>query len=112
MKKLLCCLITLALLFALAGCQSKSEMEFHVTGFDGERLFVDSGGNALVYERYQPGVGSLTQKTRLDLFIMDTAIEGVAWAVYSTEEYPDLSYILLISGTNVSWTFRLLASKP
>lgn len=106
MKKLLCCTLIVALLFVLAACQNKAESEYHITGFDGETLYIECDGETLVYQRYKPGVGSLTKKTMLDIFIVDTEIEGVVWEVYSTEEYPDLSYVLLISGTNSAWTFR------
>ena len=75
-------------------------------------VYIECDGNTVVYERHKPGVGSFTKKTMLDLFIMDTEIEGIAWEVYSTEEYPDLSYILLISGTNSSWTFRISEQTP
>ena len=112
MKKLLCCFLILVVLFVLLSCQSKAEAEYHVTGFDGDKLYIECDGNTVVYERHKPGVGSFTKKTMLDLFIMDTEIEGIAWEVYSTEEYPDLSYILLISGTNSSWTFRISEQTP
>lgn len=81
--------------------------EKHPTGFDGEKLYINIDGIPLVYERYQPGTGDLTSKTVLDSFETETEIEGVVWEVYSTEEYPDLSYVLVISGTNASWTYRV-----
>ncbi len=112
MKKLLCCFLILVVFFVLAACQNKAEAEYHVSDFNGEKLYIECDGNTLVYERYKPGVGSLTKKTMLDIFIVDTAIEGIAWEVWSTEEYPDLSYILLISGTNSSWTFRISEQTP
>lgn len=112
MKKLLCCFLMLFVVFALAACQNNAEAEYHVSGFDGEKLYIECDGNTLVYERYKQGVGSLTKKTMLDIFIVDTAIEGIAWEVWSTEEHPDLSYILLISGTNSSWTFRVSEQTP
>lgn len=112
MKKLVSCFLILVMIFALGACQSKSEAEYHVSDFDGEKLYIECDGNTLVYERHKPGVGSLTKKTMLDLFIADTAIEGIAWEVWSTEEHPDLSYILLISGTNQAWTFRISEQTP
>ena len=112
MKKLLCCFFALFVVISLAACQSKTEAEFHVSNFDGEKLYVECNGNTFIYERYQPGIGTLTQKTMLDMFETNTAIEGIAWGVWSTEEYPDLSYILLISGTNSSWTFRISEETP
>ena len=112
MKKMLCCFLILVLFFALAACRNKAETEYHVSGFDGDKLYLECDGNTLVYERHQPGTGTLTKKTMLDLFETETAIEGIAWEVWSTEEYPDLSYILLISGTNSSWTFRISKQTP
>ena len=80
--------------------------EEYTAGFDGERLYIMVNGELMVYERYQPGTGDLTTKTVLDSFEMETEIEGTVWEVYSTEEYPDLSYVLVISGTNASWTYK------
>lgn len=112
MKKLLCCFLILVVFFVLAACQNKVEAEYHVSGFDGEKLYIECDGNTLVYERYKSGIDSLTKKTMLDIFETNTAIEGIAWEVWSTEEYPDLSYILLISGTNSFWTFRISEQTP
>ena len=112
MKKLLCCFLILVVFFALAACRNKAEAAYHVSGFDGEKLYIECDGNTLVYERDKPGVGSLTKKTRLDMFIYDTKIDGVVCEVYSTEEYPDLSYVLLIYGTNNAWTFRMSEQAP
>ena len=71
-------------------------------------------GKALLYEREAPGTGSLTPKERLDWFSEETEIEGIFWEVFSVEEFPDLSHIVLISGSNGSWTFHALeaADKP
>lgn len=79
----------------------------YICGFEGSNLYVIIDGNRVIYERYQPGTDSFTKKDELGLFIVDNEIEGVAWYVYSTEEYPDLSYLLIISGTNSSWTYRI-----
>lgn len=81
--------------------------EEYTAGFNGERLYIMVNGELMVYERYQPGTGDLTTKTVLDRFETETEIEGIVWEVYSTEEYPDLSYVLVISGTNASWTYRV-----
>ena len=112
MKKSLCCFLMFFVVFVLAACQNNAEAEYHVSSFDGEKLYIECNGNTLVYERHQPGIGTLTKKTMLDMFETDTAIEGIVWGVWSTEEYPDLSYILLISGTNSSWTFRISEQTP
>ena len=131
MKKYLLFLLLFATLVLFAGCQSisgdkpntdpssatqpveiidtteKENMPHHPSGFDGDKLYVNIDGNTLVYERHEAGIGSLTKKTVLDTFYTATKIEGIIWDVYSAEEYPDLSYVLVISGTNASWTYRI-----
>lgn len=102
MKKWMVFIIVLACMLGLAGCSNS-----HPSGFEEDKLYINVGFRTLVYERYAPGVGTLTKKTVLDTFITETAIEGIVWDVYSVEEYPDLSYVLVISGTNSSWTYRL-----
>lgn len=86
----------------------KETIPYHPTGFDGDKLYINMAGNTLVYERYEAGIGSLTRQTVLDTFQTATKIEGIIWSVYSAEEYPDLSYVLVISGTNSKWTYRIL----
>lgn len=86
----------------------KENIPYHPSGFDGNKLYVNIDGNTLVYERHEAGIGSLTRQTVLDTFYTATKIEGIIWNVYSAEEYPDLSYVLVISGTNSSWTYRIL----
>ena len=113
MKKLLCCFLLPVMLFVLAACNSIPEVEYHPSGFvDGNILYINTDGKTHVFERYQGGVGSLTKKTLLDSFITETKIESVVWNVFSVEEYPDLSYVLVISGTNSSWTYRILEQAP
>ena len=102
MKKVIAFISLLACILSLAGC-----FYHHPSGFEGDKLYVNLGYETFVYERYAPGVGTLTKKTVLDTFITETAIEGIVWDVYSVEEYPDLSYVLVISGTNSSWTYRI-----
>ena len=85
----------------------KENIPYHPSGFDGDKLYVNIDGNTLVYERHEAGIGSLTKKTVLDTFYTATKIEGIVWNVYSAEEYPDLSYVLVISGTHSSWTYRI-----
>ena len=77
----------------------------HSAGFVGEKLYAIVNGQLFVYEQYQPGTGDLTKNSVLGSFETETEIEGIVWDVFSTEEYPDLSFVLLISGTNVSWTY-------
>lgn len=102
MKKWMVFVIVLACMLGVAGCSNS-----HPSGFEEDKLYINVGFRTLVYERYAPGVGTLTKKKVLDTFITETAIEGIVWDVYSVEEYPDLSYVLVISGTNSSWTYRL-----
>ena len=102
MKKWMMFIIIVVCLLGVVGCSTN-----HPSGFEGDELYINVGFRTLVYERYAPGVGTLTKKTVLDTFITETAIEGIVWDVYSVEEYPDLSYVLVISGTNSSWTYRL-----
>ena len=84
------------------------------TGFTGSELRVRINGQTVIYERYEAGNSSLTPKTVLGTFSEETEIEGIVWDIYSTEEYPDLSYVLVISGTNSCWTYRIAdgASSP
>ncbi len=77
------------------------------TGFYGDKLHVRTNGTVLAYIRYKAGTDPLTPETLLGSFIQETETEGVVWEVYSAKEYPDLSYVLLISGTNSSWTYGL-----
>ena len=79
----------------------------HPSRFDGEKLTVFINGKPYIYIRHESGTGSLTRKDQLDHFITITHIEGVHWDVYSTEEHPDLSYVLVMSGTNSNWVYRL-----
>ena len=97
----------LLVMLILTACNNAPKTEYHPSGFDGEKLYVNIDGDTLIYERYEAGTGSLTKKAVLDTFDMETEIEGIVWEVYSTEEYPDLSYVLVISGTNSSWTYRI-----
>lgn len=108
MKRLLGCSLVLVMLFAFVACNNTFEIEYHPSGFDGEKLYVNIDGKTIVFERCEAGVGTLTKKTVLDTFNTETEMEGIVWEVYSTEEYADLSYILVVSGTNSSWTYRIL----
>ncbi len=77
------------------------------SGFYGSELCVHVNGQALTYERYEAGSGLLTPNAVLDSFSEETETEGIIWEVYSVEEYPDLSYVLAISGTNSRWTYQI-----
>ena len=83
---------------------------YRETGFYGEDLCINVKGNTMLYEREGPGSGSLTPGTVLDGFYTtpsQSMPESIAWEVYYVKEYPDLSYVLVISGTNSVWTYRL-----
>lgn len=87
------------------------EHVYNQTGFYDDKLCVIINGKALVYERYQPGNGSLTPSAKIDEFLTTPGqIESIIWDIYSTAEYPDLSYVLVISGTNASWTYHLISN--
>lgn len=103
-KILLICIVVGCI---LAACSKPPETENHTSGFVGEKLYINVDGKTVVYERHEAGVGSLTKKAILDSFETQTEWEGVCWDVFSVEEYPDLSYVLAISGTNSSWTYRI-----
>ena len=81
-------------------------------GSFGSELSIRVNGQTMTYERFEAGTGSLTPKTVLATFSEATEFEGIIWDVYSAEEYPDLTYVLAISGTNASWTYRIVGSIP
>lgn len=81
------------------------------TGFVGSDLRIHTDGKTLVYEREAAGTGSLTPKTRLDMFSQETEWEGHVWEIFSVEEYPDLSRVVIISGSNSSWTYHAREEK-
>ncbi|MBQ1965453.1 MAG: hypothetical protein II348_02130 [Clostridia bacterium] len=91
---------------------SHKEEKTEKTGFYGANLYVQQGDNILVYEPHEAGTNSLTEKALLADFYTETEIEGVSWTVFSVEEYPDLSYVLVKSGTNIEWTYRIIDAEP
>ena len=80
----------------------------YTAGFEGVSLYVTVDGKKLVYDVRKSGSGGLTKKDILGHF-SETYVswESVNWVVYSTEEYPDLSCVILISGTNAVWTYKM-----
>ena len=105
-ERTVACDLAMDFVFALRPTLAVNSSQPHPSGFDGELLYVHTGGETLVFERYAPGIDSLTQQTLLDTFDTETELEGIVWEVYSAEEYPDLTYVLVISGTNAFWTYR------
>ncbi len=82
------------------------------TGFYQGYLCVNLDGNVLIYEEdrmYDPYEDPLTPKEQsLAMFETETHMEGIIWDVLPFEEYPDLSYVLLASGTNIFVVYRIV----
>ena len=83
------------------------------TGFEEGtlNLRVNLYGNIIIYDTRTPGIGTLTPKDELGMFYTETHIEGIIWNVFSVKEYPDLSHVVVISGTNSSWTYSISDSE-
>ena len=77
------------------------------SGFDGKSLFVTVDGEKLVYNDRQSGNSGLTKKEQIGYFFINYSFESVHWNIYSTEEYPDLSVVIVESGTNIVWTYKM-----
>ena len=105
--KILYGFLALCMLFSLVACTRGATTEYHPSGFDGTKLYINVDGDTLVYERYAPGIGPFTPGSLLDRFYTQTAIEGIVWEVYTPKELFGFSYVLVISGTNSSWTYRI-----
>jgi len=72
------------------------------SGFYGQdTVYINAGGETLCYKILKNDDKDLTRDKRIDVFIIETHIEDIVWEVYATKEHPDLSYILLYSGTNL-----------
>ena len=81
------------------------------TGFYKSYLCLALNGEIKLYEKYRAYDeynDPWTWNAILDEFSTETAIEGIIWCVCSFEEYPDLSYVLLASGTNIYQVYRLV----
>ncbi len=129
MNKFVCLILALLLVFCLVGCNNtssnttdggetssdttnlKDDNPPQKTGFYQSKLYLIKDGKTSIYDRYAGGTSGLTPKDVLGTFNTSTHIEGIVWNVYSTEEYPDLSYVLVISGTNSEWTYRISDSN-
>ncbi len=125
MKRFVAMILAMMFLLALVGCDSKKENEaatsfvssnktdyvssenLKATGFYSGDLYLNILGKTLIYDKREAGIGSLTKNEVLGTFYTETEIEGIYWEVYSTKEYPDFSYVLVISGTNSSWTYQI-----
>ncbi len=136
MKRYLCCILTFVMLITLTACidapaatpttapetipetipetvpETLPKVEYHPTGLADGGLYVNVDGNTYFYKRYAPGIGSLTPGDHLGTFGQMTEIEGIVWDIYAAEEYPDLSYVLAISGTNIECTYRIAEDVP
>lgn len=85
---------------------AQSEMEptrTNLRGFYGGYLFVPINGSTFRYELTNIDPTKLTASDFLLEFTEETHIEGVVWEVYSLKEYPDMTKVLAISGTNSAW---------
>ena len=51
MKKMLCGLLAFVMLIVLVACNNDSKTEYHPSGFDGGKLYVNIDGNTLIYEK-------------------------------------------------------------
>lgn len=119
MKKILVWSLSLILILNLAGCSfAKPNLKKMVekaeqveAGFVDGTLRIKADDKIIDYDTRDPGIGTLTKKDLLDMFTTETKFEGVVWEVYSTEEYPDLSVVIIISGTNSSWTYHFSEVK-
>ena len=123
MKKITAFVLSALLLFSLLGCATDtppattsptttkpSTSQSSLTS-NAETLFVNIDGQTYTYIRHSYGDSSLTKKDLLKRYIISanagTFIEGIVCLVYSTEEYPDFSYVLHIS-TGGTWTYQLI----
>ena len=76
----------------------------HPSGWSEEGLYINHDSNTYLYPERSPGIGSLTPGKLLDTFTVQTSMEGIVWEIYAAKEYPNLTKVLAISGTNSSWT--------
>ena len=85
------------------------------TGFYKGYLCLNLDGNLLIYEEdrtYDPYEDPLTRTEEpLGMFETSTHMEGIIWEILPFEEYPDLSYVLLASGTNNFVVYRILENN-
>lgn len=87
----------------------------HPSQFDGEKLTISIDGKSYTYIRRTYGTSSLTQDKLLSHYTKaidnGTFVEGIMVFIYSTVEYPDYSYVLLITNGNNSWTYQLIEKQ-
>ena len=125
MKRYLCCILTFVILITLTACidapaatpttapetipetipetvpetipetvpETLPKVEYHPTGLADGGLYVNVDGNTYFYKRYVPGIGSLTPGNHLGTF-------------------GQVTYVLVISGTNAEWTYRIAEDVP
>ena len=77
--------------------------ETDLVGVDAGALLLPIGGNTYRYLLSDATPEGVTVDELLYTFTEETLYEGIAWEVYSLKEYPDLSSVLMISGTNTEW---------
>ncbi len=119
MKRTIGIALILTFILSFVGCTSTELTTAEIingakeveAGFVNGNLEIKADDEIIVYDSREGGIGTLTRKDVLAEFRTETEIEGIIWAVYSTEEYPDLSVVLLISGTNAKWTYYISDSE-
>ena len=85
---------------------AQSDMEptrTNLRGFYGGYLFVPINGSTFRYEMTNIDPNTVNAGYFLLTFTEETHIEGIVWEVYSLKEYPDMTKVLAISGTNSAW---------
>ncbi len=125
MRKLFAIILSTILLLTLLGCSDKTAYDTDnsshssrkaastnsnmqkATGFYKGDLILQTAGATLLYDKRDPDTDSLTPDKLMGSFYTETEMEGIIWIVYSVKEYPDLSYVLVISGTNSSWKYQI-----
>ena len=75
----------------------------NLRGFYGGYLFIPINGSTFRYELTNIDPNTVNAGDFLLTFTEETLIEGIVWEVYSLKEYPDMTKVLAISGTNSAW---------
>ena len=75
----------------------------NLRGLVAEYLFVPIDGLTYRYVLTDSDPAGVTVDRLLDYATEETPIESIVWEVYSLKEYPDMTKLLIISGTNSAW---------
>ena len=82
---------------------SMEPTQTNLRGFYGGYLFIPINGSTFRYELTNIDPNTVNAGDFLLTFTEETLIEGIVWEVYSLKEYPDMTKVLAISGTNSAW---------